>query len=75
MNMTLFKREIMKVLIDDEECIQKLIDLRNKKELERWTYQEEIKRLKIEEAELNELIVYLRDETNKLKGDEAKEVE
>ena len=60
MTLTAFKRLIMKTLIDDDNCLIKLIDLRNETELEIISLEKIINSKKEEVTELNELIVFLR---------------
>jgi hypothetical protein len=54
-----FKRMIMNLLLNDEDCLNKMIKMRLEKENERYKYQSYIDNLNCEIKELEELEIFL----------------
>ena len=64
--MTPYQKAIMRALIDDEKCMEKLIIILNEIQLKAWETEQSALKLRKEQKELEELIIYLntpREET------------
>lgn len=57
---TSFKKRLMRALIGDDRCLDKLIEMRSKIEYEVFQHEQEIEKKKMEAIEITEIIVYLR---------------
>lgn len=61
MNMTLFKRELMNILIDDDACLPKLMKLHQEKNHIIHSNKSYIKDLEEQLIEIEELIIFLKE--------------
>lgn len=60
-----FKRGLMSILIDDEDCTLKLTNLLNKTQLQAFTHEEKASRLRREQKEIEELMIFLNTPEDK----------